>query len=299
MSVQVSWWWVFWGGQTEHYALLGPGRGLANPTLLLRETGQLLGNHLAQPFGRGSQENSQRKRKRPNLMATVRSGWESATPLQPQGAGTLMGVASLRWGQDHPRQPWCLDHFPIYSRRPGSLQFFPSQHVAECHLLRHIHASSFVSISHCQLEGKHGKRQAQSPADGAWPWGARASPRAAGQLPRLFLTSSRLAGRDLYFGFPFSEMDPLPQSELQPFIPPESHQIPLMPGASKGRSLGRWEGALEGSIVQGRAANLLPKHPLVPPRCWHRGSHTTSVPAPWVTAGKLLPWFSHTLVLLG
>lgn len=107
-------------------------------------------------------------------------------------------------------------------------------------------------------------------------------------------------------GFFFSETDPLPQGELWPFIPPKSHRIPLMPGASKGRSPGWWEGALEGAALHHAGQGCKP--PAAPTPC------QTSFPPGGVQApmflcrhhgsrvameGKAPLWFSHTLVLVG
>lgn len=169
---------------------------------------------LVQPFGRGSQGNGQRGEAKPcghhqvwlgkhNSFATAACRDADGGPFPMAGLMHTGGIALAPRGQ---RQPWyCLDHFPFYSHHPGSLKFFPSRHIAECHLLQDVHVASFVSVNRCQLEGKHGKRQEQlSPADGAWLWGAVASPLTASHLPRLFLSSSStVAGRDLYFRFFF------------------------------------------------------------------------------------------------
>lgn len=153
-----------------------------------------------------------------NLFATAACRDADGGPFPTAGLVHGSGITLTPWGR---RLLWCcLDRFPIYSHHPGSLQFFPSWYIAKCHLLRDIHIASFVSINHCQLEGKHGKRQEQSsPADGVWPWGAGASPSHCQPAPQAFSFLLIQAGRQRSLvWFFFAEVDPLPQGELQPVM---------------------------------------------------------------------------------
>lgn len=282
----------------------GPWHGACklNPNPPWGGNGRAAQDLLVQPSGRGSQGNGQRGEAKPcghqqvwlgkhKPFATAACRDADGGPFPTAGLMHTGGIALAPRGQ---RQPWyCLDHFPFYSHHPGSLKFFPSRRIAECHLLQDIHVASFVSVNHCQLEGKHGKRQEQlSPADGAWLWGAVASPLTASHLPRLFLSSSStVAGRDLYFRvffFPKQIRFPKVNSGLSYRLSPtEFLSCPEQVKAGH-RGGGKVLWREPHCIMQGRGANLLQppplaKHPSPPggskPPCFCAG-----------TMGHAWPW---------